>query len=161
MILTIREMQPSETSLLKEMLYLAIYQPAGGPMLPKEIINEPEIQNYIDDFGNRPADLCLIAEINREIVGAVWVRILNGDIKGYGYIDDSTPEFAIAVKKDYQKKGIGTKLMREMIMCLKEKGYSKTSLSVSKENYAIKMYQKLNFRTISENQDDYLMVLIL
>jgi hypothetical protein len=31
--------------------------------------------------------------------------------------------------------------------------------SVNKANYAVKMYQKLNFEIVEENEQDYLMVL--
>ncbi len=76
-----------------------------------------------------------------KIVGAVWVRIMDD----YGHIDDSTPSFAISLYKEYRGKGIGTLLMKEMLSALKERGYKQASLSVQKENYAAKMYQKLGF----------------
>jgi len=46
----------------------------------------------------RPDDLCMVAESCRHILGAVWTRILAGKVKGYGNVDDHTPEFAISVK---------------------------------------------------------------
>jgi len=106
-------------------------------------------------------DYCLVAECKGKIIGAVWVRILSGDKKGYGYVDDETPEFAISLFKEYRNLGIGTLLMQQMIEHLKKQEYTQTSLSVQKENYAVKMYQKLGFEIISENKEDYLMVLKL
>jgi ribosomal protein S18 acetylase RimI-like enzyme len=94
-------------------------------------------------------------------VGAVWVRILSGEIKGYGNIDDKTPEFAISLFKEYRNQGIGSLLMKNMISYLEKNGYKQTSLSVQKENYAFKMYQNFGFRIINENEEDYLMLLKL
>ena len=51
--------------------------------------------------------------------------------------------------------------MKKMISYLVEKGYNQTSLSVQKENYAARMYQKLGFEIIGENDEDYLMLLKL
>lgn len=48
--------------------------------------------------------------------------------------------------------------MKNMLKLLKEKGYNKTSLSVQKNNYAIKMYQKVGFKIIDENKEEYIMV---
>ena len=54
--------------------------------------------------------------------------------------------------------GIGTALMRDMLELLKNKGYKKTSLSVQKANYAVRMYQKVGFEVIDENEEEYIMV---
>ena len=42
---------------------------------PKSIIEQPELQVYIADFG-KPDDWCLVVETKAKIVGAVWVRIM-------------------------------------------------------------------------------------
>ena len=97
------------------MLYEAIYQHDTTNLLPKNIIKTPQINVYIKDFGKQKDDYCLVADLNGKIVGAVWVRILAGEIKGYGNIDDTTPEFAISLFKEYRNQGIGTRLMTEMI----------------------------------------------
>jgi len=157
----IRELKQSEFSILDDMLYEAIYQHDTTNLLPKNIIKTPQINVYIKDFGKQKDDYCLVADMNGKIVGAVWVRILAGEIKGYGNIDDTTPEFAISLFKECRNQGIGTRLMTEMIDYLQKSGYKKTSLSVDKENYAVKMYKKLGFEVVTENNDDYLMVLTL
>ncbi|GAA0703760.1 hypothetical protein GCM10008904_10840 [Paraclostridium ghonii] len=51
--------------------------------------------------------------------------------------------------------------MNKMINYLLEKGYKQASLSVSKNNYALKMYKNLGFKIIKEKDDDFLMVLEL
>lgn len=153
----IREIKPSEISLLEDFLYEAIYQREGDEPAPRDIINKPEIKVYIEDFG-RPEDYCLVAEIEENIVGAIWARILCGSIKGYGNVDDRTPEISISLYKEYRKKGIGSALLNELLRLLKMKGYPQVSLSVDKENYAAGMYQKAGFEVIRENNHDYLML---
>lgn len=156
----IRLIRPEEYPLLKEFLYDAIYLPEGAAAPPRGIINQPELAVYIADFG-QPDDLCMVAEAYGNILGAAWTRILAGKVKGYGNVDDYTPEFAISVKKEFRQQGIGSKLMQEMIVLLKNRGYEKVSLSVNKDNYAYRMYQKLGFHVLREQDEDYLMVLAL
>jgi len=159
--IVIRELKTKEVAILTDMLYESIFQSDEANPISRDVIKLPEISQYIDNFGQRESDYCLIAEFNNKIIGAVWTRILAGKIKGYGNIDDKTPEFAISLYKDYRKQGIGTLLMKRMISHLIEKGYKQTSLSVQKENYAFRMYQKLGFEIIRENNKDYLMLLNL
>lgn len=99
MNLTIRKMHPNEYPLLDDFLYQAIYQPDTTNLALKSIINKPELQVYIKDFGRQKDDYCFCAEVNNRIIGAVWVRNING----YGSIDDVTVEFAISVLTNIKK----------------------------------------------------------
>ncbi len=157
----IREIEKDEVGKLTDLLYEAIYQPDKSNIIPRSILKCPEIAAYINCFGSRKDDYCLVAHLKSVIVGAVWVRIIYGDIRGFGNIDAYTPEFAISLYDDYRNKGIGTLLMLEMIRHLKEKGYKQASLSVNKNNYALKIYLKLGFEIIKENDEDLLMLLKL
>ena len=152
----IRELRENEHKILAEFLYEAIYIPEGVEAPPKNIIEQPELQLYISDWG-KEHDYCLVAEVNDSIVGAAWTRIMND----YGHIDDKTPSFAISLYKEYRGMGIGTELMKQMLSVLKENGYEKASLSVQKANYAYKMYLKLGFEVISENEEEFLMIIKL
>ena len=151
---TIREMRTDEYPLLDYFLYQAIYQPDKTNLAPKSIINNSELQVYIKDFGKQKDDYCFCAEVDNKVVGAVWVRNING----YGSIDDVTVEFAISVFDEYQKMGIGTALMNRMLEHLKELNYPKASLAVQKENYAVRMYQKIGFEISNENEQEYIMI---
>ena len=149
----IREIRKNEYSVLSDFLYEAIFIPEGMDKPPKSIIEQPELQVYIKDFGKED-DWCLVAEVKGKIVGAVWVRIMND----YGHIDNETPSFAISLYEEYRNMGIGTALMRDMLELLKKKGYEQTSLSVQKANYAVGMYRKAGFEVIDENEAEYIMV---
>ncbi len=45
-----------------------------------------------------------------------------------------------------------------MLNLLEEKGYEKASLAVQKANYAVRMYEKVGFITVNENEEEFIMV---
>ena len=150
----LRELREDETELLKDFLYEAIFIPEGVDPPDREIIKLPELRIYYEDFGTGRADHCIVAEDDGQVIGAVWTRIMND----YGHVDDDTPSFAISLYREYRGQGIGTRMMKEMIALLREKGYKRTSLAVQKANYAVRMYENTGFRTIDENDEEYIMV---
>ena len=151
---SIRELRQDEIRVLDTFLYEAIFIPEGVPAPSKDIINQPELQVYIKNFGQDKGDLCLVAQVADEIVGAVWVRIMND----YGHIDDETPSFAISLLKEYRNYGIGTELMKKMLIKLKSQGYKQASLAVQKMNYAVRMYKNVGFEIVDENEEEYIMI---
>ena len=153
----IREMREDEYPLLKEFLYEAVYVAKGAVPPDRSITDSPELQVYIRDFGSSRHDSALVAEMNGDIIGAVWVRIMDD----YGHIDDEMPSLAISVLRPFRKSGIGTALLNAMIERKKADGYSGLSLSVQKENYAVDMYQKAGFHVALENGDEYIMTIRL
>ena len=150
----IRTLREKEKELLKDFLYEAIFIPEGVEAPDRDIIEKPELRIYYEDFGKKVADHCLVAEDEGKVIGAVWTRIMND----YGHIDDETPSFAISLYREYRGRGIGTKLMQEMLNLLKEKGYKRASLAVQKANYAVRMYKKVGFEIVDENVEEYIMV---
>ncbi len=151
--LKIRELKENEYKILDDFLYEAIFIPKGTKKPPRDIIQNEELQVYVKDFGKDKDDHCMVAEWDHRIVGACWTRIMND----YGHIDDHTPSFAISLYEEYRGKGIGAKLMEAMLMLLREKGYKRASLSVQKNNYAVKMYKNIGFQTIDETEQEYIM----
>ena len=150
----IRDIRPDEIPLLDDFLYEAIFIPEGVPAPSSSIIENEDLQVYVRDFGRKPDDRCLVAEVDGKIVGAVWTRIM----EDYGHIDDQTPSLAISLYKEYRGQSIGTQLLRNMLDRLRITGYPQVSLSVQKANYAIRMYQKAGFITIEDRGEELLMV---
>ncbi len=153
----IREIRPQEIPLLEDFLYEAVFIPEGVAPPPKTIVKNEDLQVYVRDFGLLPDDKCLVAEADTKIVGAVWCRIMND----YGHIDDDTPSLAISLYKEYRNQGIGTELLRRMILLLRQSGYKRVSLSVQKANYAARMYLNAGFKVVNENPEEYIMALVL
>ena len=150
----IRELRPEEVTVLKDFLYEAIFLPEGVEPPERSIVELPELRIYYEGFGTGKADLCVVAEADGRIVGAAWTRLM----KDYGYVDNETPSFAISLYRKYRGLGIGTKLMLAMLAKLREKGFARASLAVQKANYAVRMYEKVGFRIVSENAEEYIMV---
>ena len=151
---TIRKPEKGEYALLEDFLYKAIFIPEGVEPPPRDIIKKPELQVYTEDFGTRAGDNALFAECEGRIVGAVWTRIM----ADYGHIDDDTPSFAISLYKEYRGHGIGTALMGDMLKVLKNAGFARASLAVQKANYAVKLYKKVGFKIVEENDEEYIML---
>lgn len=150
----LRELRYNETELLKVFLYEAIFIPEGVDPPPREIIEQPELKLYYEGFGTGRADYCIVADDGGNVIGAAWTRIMND----YGHVDDETPSLAISLYKAYRGQGIGTQLMEMILALLKEKGYERVSLAVQKANYAVRMYEKVGFKTVDENDEEYIMV---
>ena len=150
----IRKIREYEYPILNDFIYEAIFIPEGVEPPPKSIINQPDLQVYISNFGKEKDDICFVAEADGKVVGAVWVR----DMKDYGHIADGVPSFAISLYKEYRHFGIGTRLMETMLCELKDRGYNRTSLAVQKANYAVRMYKKVGFEIIDENDEEYIML---
>jgi len=147
-------MKEAEYPRLNDFLYEAIFIPDGIKPPPRSIIASPALRVYVDLFGALEADFALVAEIERKIVGAVWVRIMND----YGHIDDKTPSLAISLYKEYRGQGIGTAMIKEMLSLLKTHGYKHVSLSVQKANFAAEMYRKIGFEIVRENEEEWIMI---
>jgi len=144
--------------LLEDFLYHSIFLQPGEEALPREIIFEPEIYIYVKAFGKK-TDCGVVAERDGKLMGAAWTRI----IPAYGHVDDETPELAISVLPEYRGQGIGTMLMTGLFELLRERGFRRTSLSVQKDNPAVRFYKRLGYEVTGEKPDqdskeDYIMM---
>jgi ribosomal protein S18 acetylase RimI-like enzyme len=153
MTISIKELSQLDYSILENFIYWAIFTPIGSELPARDIIFNPDVFIYIEDFGKKN-DCGVFAEVGGKAVGAAWTRI----IPGYGHVDDETPELAISVLPEYRNQGIGSKLMEKLFELLSERGYRQTSLAVQKENPASKFYLRLGYEIISENSEEYLMI---
>ena len=154
MNLRMMEIDASNAALLSNFLYEAIFVPSGMQPPSRDILADPQLQVYVQDFGKQTGDFGLFAEVEGVIAGAVWARIM----EDYGYIDNETPSLAIALYKEYRGKGVGTALLQAMLKLLQEHGYEQVSLAVQKENYAVKLYTACGFRVYRESEEEYIMV---
>lgn len=77
--------------------------------------------------------------------GSIFLDKLSN--KKYAKIDN------LLVSRDFQKKGLGKKMMAYLEKYAKEKGMRKVMLDVLKENPALDFYKKMNYK-------DYKLILI-
>ena len=150
----IRRITPGEYRLLREFLYQAIYLPQGVDPPPRSVVDLPELQVYLADFGTQPGDYCLVADLGGRVIGAVWSRIM----EDYGHLGDGIPSLAISLLPEYRGRGIGTQLLHRLLALLRENGFSRVSLSVQKENPALRLYLRAGFRIAAHRGNEYLML---
>jgi ribosomal protein S18 acetylase RimI-like enzyme len=145
---TIRSLTPDDQPFLWEMLYQALYIPADQTPPPREVIYQPDLARYVQDWG-RSGDrgFVAIAPTTGQLIGAVWLRCLIGENQGYGYVDDATPELGIAVLPEYRGQGIGTALLN----ALAASDPGAICLSVAADNPAVRLYQRFGFAILSQD----------
>ena len=145
-------MEPAEWPLLEDFLYEAIYVPEGyAGTVPRSVIDkDPKCRAAYVGFGARPDDRAVVATANGEVVGACWVRTTDE----YGHIDDKTPSFSISLHKSYRGLGLGTAMLGALLDELRDAGYGRASLSVQKENPALRLYERMGFRIVGDGADE-------
>ena len=149
----IKELEKSDYHILEEFIYWAIFVPPNSEPPKRDIIYNPDVFIYIENFG-QDNDCSVVAEVDAKAIGVAWTRI----IPAYGHVDDETPELAISVLPEYRNQGVGLKLMEKLFELLTQRGYKQTSLAVQKENPAVNFYLRLGYDIISESSEEYLMV---
>ena len=117
---------------------------------PDALKTMPELARYVEGWG-RPGDIGVIAIRYGEPVGAAWLRLLVGDDAAYGYVDDSTPELAIAVDPALTGQGIGGALLTRLLRDA-ERSFAAVSLSVRGDNDARRLYERFGFRPVDGSE---------
>ena len=88
-----------------------------------------------------------VDEGSNDPVGAAWLRLLVGDEKGFGYVDEATPELGIAVLPGHRGRGVGAALLRRLLEA-SSVVYEAVCLSVSLDNPALRWYERVGFRRV-------------
>lgn len=103
------------------------------------------LKSFINELLNQNSIL-KVAELNGEVIGYVVAR----------KIVDEAEILSLAVKKDFRRKGIATKLMKSVLNEIKD--FVKScflDVRVSNEP-AIKLYEKLGFKKVGIRKKYYL-----
>lgn len=128
-----------------------------------EIRNDPETYNFLHTPKVFSLEECQkwFSETN-----PIWY-VIEEDNVIIGYIRTSDWDYVnksimigCDIHKDYRRKGYAFKAYTTFIERLKNAGWNVVKLSVLKTNErAIKLYKKLNFKTVIESEDSYYMEL--
>jgi GNAT superfamily N-acetyltransferase len=88
-------------------------------------------------------------------VGAAWYRLFRRDNPGYGFVDEQTPELAIAVVPSRRGRGIGEALLDALCARAAAEQHAALSLSVEKGNDPLlAFYEKHGFVRVHEDGGD-------
>jgi ribosomal protein S18 acetylase RimI-like enzyme len=147
--MVIRRGGRQDVRFLRDMLHHAYYwrerSPGDGP---------GPVARYVKGWG-RPGDTVLIAIEDGFPVGAGWYRLFREDAPGYGFVDDQTPELAIAVVPSRRGRGVGDALLTALCERAQAEGHRALSLSVEKSNSPlVSFYEKHGFQRVHEDGGD-------
>lgn len=157
----IRELGPDETSFLREMLCTALaWRPEVELPAREWVLEHPQVAPFHVAWG-RAGDVGLVAERDGIPIGLVWYRFFTEDEHGEGFVDEETPELAVAVADGYRGEGVGTALMEAMHARARVDGVRRISLSVDHDNPARHLYERLGYVALAADEDDDRMVLEL
>ncbi len=149
----VRRATADDESFLRDMLHEALYVPPGSPPFRRSLVESPHLAPYVADFGRQPGDVGFIALVDDAPVGAVWARLPTADHRGYGYVDDDTPELSMAVVADHRRQGVGTALLERLIeVC------ARLSLSVGARNPAVRLYERAGFEPVGDDGNSLTML---
>ncbi len=154
----LRAAGPDDQPLLWDMLYEALWVQPGRPRPGRSVLEQPDLAHYVAGFGDRPGDVGVVAHRDDGVaLGAAWSRVLAGDDRGYGWVDDHTPEVSIALTPDARGRGVGTLLMLTLLDELRA-DYPQVSLSVDPDNPAKRLYDRLGFTAVGHVDTSITMV---
>jgi ribosomal protein S18 acetylase RimI-like enzyme len=140
-----RELTNPDVPFLRKMLYTALFWRPGRLRPPAFLIlRHPQAALYHRNWG-RPGDFGLVAEVDGQRVGAAWWRFFTETEHGHGYVDEQTPELAIALLPPFRRRGIGRRLLEAMHEHGREAGIEQVSLSVEDDNPAKALYRSLGY----------------
>ncbi len=139
---------------LRDMLHHAYYWKERAP----EDSGPGPVALYVKAWGRR-GDAMMIAIEGGFPVGAAWYRLFARDRRGYGFVDERTPELAIAVVPSARGKGVGSALLDALLARARAEGFETVSLSVDRKNAgAIGLYERHGFRKVGEEDDSLTML---
>jgi GNAT superfamily N-acetyltransferase len=147
----LREAGSEDVDAIKWALYAALDWDTARRLPPFELVMaHPEAARYHRDWG-RPGDLGVIAEADGAVAGVAYCRLFTEDDHGHGYVDDATPEVAVAVDADRRGEGVGTLLLTALADLARRNGIDRLSLSVDTANPARRLYDRLGYRELAED----------
>ncbi len=148
----IRPLTPDDERFLWTALYHAIHVPPDAEPLPTDVVRQPALARYVSGWMGRPGDTGFVAEVEGKPIGAAWLRRWLPEERGFGFVDEATPELSMALLPGYRGCGIGTLLLRRALVEV-ARGSEAVSLSVSESNVALRLYQRFGFTTVGKPKD--------
>jgi ribosomal protein S18 acetylase RimI-like enzyme len=155
----IRDGGPDDLAAVQRTLFLALAWSPDPDMPPADVVmRHPEVARYHRDWG-RAGDAVVIAERGGEFIGAAFYRLFTENDHGHGFVNEQTPELAIAIEDMHRGDGVGRQLMDALRRQAMADGVPALSLSVKRDNPARHLYSKLGYEILTEDEPDLRMLL--
>lgn len=151
----IRELADADLPFLRQMLETAVFWRADRERGTARLLGAVKrallrllfrgyLNQYHEGWG-RAGDVGFVAWLDGRRVGAVWYRLFTETRHGDGFIDERTPELAIAVAAAYRGRDVGRALMQRIHDEARARGLARIALSVEPENPAKRLYASLGY----------------
>lgn len=135
-----------DTDFLWQMLYYASWSEREDAVSIDDVKANPHLSRHLVGWGTRTGDIAVIARDNARPVGACWIRHLVGDERADPtFVDDETPELAIAVEPDTIGTGVGTALLATTLAIADGQGTPTVVLTTRATNPAVSLYERHGF----------------
>jgi len=143
----IRPADAADGPFLAEMLVAAAFwRPEGPEGKVSDVLARPDLAHYVAGWP-QPGDCGVIAQ-DEHPVGAAWFRFLPASDPGFGFVDAETPEVGLGVALSRRGQGIGSRLLSSLVEQACRDGLATLSLSVERDNYARRLYERAGFRAV-------------
>jgi GNAT superfamily N-acetyltransferase len=150
----IRRGNRQDVRFLRDMLRHAFYWRSG------RAVEDSLLWRYVSGWGRR-GDTALIALEGGFPIGAAWFRLFPRDEPGFGFVDEETPEVAVAVVPSRRGRGIGSELLDSLVELAREQGHDGLSLTVAADSPAMHVFEKQGFERVEETDGSWTMHLDL
>ena len=158
---TFRELTREDDEHVRWALLTALAWNPERQLPPDDVVlQHPEAARYHRDWG-RPGDFGVAAERGGEVVGVAYCRLFTDEDHGHGYVDERTPELAVAVSEEIRGEGLGAQLLHELAALARRHGIEQLSLSVDTKNPAARLYERLGYHEVFADADGRRMILAL
>lgn len=108
-----------------------------------DLPEHPDTYQYVERFP-KGTDVGVVAQTSGgTLIGGAWIRLLPTTAHA---VNEHLPELTMGVIPEYQRMGIGKRLMEELYKAVLAAGISKISLGVHKNNTpAVSLYKQQNW----------------
>jgi GNAT superfamily N-acetyltransferase len=154
---TIRAAEPGDAEFIGDVLVEVVNRSPERNLSREQILSAPKMAHYVTGWPRR-GELGVVAEIDRQPVGAAWLRFFPASDPGDGFVAADVPELAIGVVAPWRGLGVGRALLRAIADRARSAGITKISLSVERRNYAHRLYLAEGYKIVDSGAHSDIMI---
>jgi ribosomal protein S18 acetylase RimI-like enzyme len=156
----LREAESGDLDALVSALLEAVNWTGEQRFTRGDVLADPHLWRYVEGWP-RAGDFGSVAIDNDVVVGAGWCRLFDPGDPGYGFVAPDVPELSIGVQPAYRSQGVGTALVRGLLVQARARGVHAVSLSVEDGNRARGLYERSGFTSVARIGNSDVMLLEL